>query len=194
MHVKRNKPGHFGVDDELAGIRLLQQAGIPTVPLVAAGRLNDGRGFLITDDLKGFADADKMVQGGMAFDPLLVPTAELAAKLHVAGLHHRDLYLCHVFAAIDDGKVALRLMDAGRVRYLPRLMRRRWLIKDVAQFIFSLRQVNVGDAVIKAWLSTYEASGGTVYPGPVHRKATRIGRHDANLRRRQPTRNVAIDR
>src|SRR4051812_4668042 len=64
LHIKRNKRAHRGVDDEAAAIRLLMNASLGTVPLVAAGRLNDGRGFLITDNLTGFDDADIRVRQG----------------------------------------------------------------------------------------------------------------------------------
>jgi len=41
---------------------------------------------------------------------LLTPTAQLAAKLHSAGLHHRDLYLCHFMAKVDVDQAELKLI------------------------------------------------------------------------------------
>jgi hypothetical protein len=199
LHIKRNKLKHRGVEEEADAIRLLMTAGIGTVPLVAAGRLNDGRGFLITDDLTGFEDADVAVRNGLPFERVLTATAEMAGRLHAAGLHHRDLYLCHFYvAATPDAAVEARLMDAGRVKPLPTWFRRRWLVKDVAQLVYSLRQLNVSQSQIDEWLTRYTAAGGATvdaaFRRAVDRKATAIGRHDAQLRRRQPTRNVSINR
>jgi len=85
LHVKRYWPTSgrgTPAGEELAGIRLLERAGVPTVPLVASGRLPDGRSFVITEDLAGFWPADKLIAEGLAFEALLVPTADLAARLH----------------------------------------------------------------------------------------------------------------
>ena len=236
LHIKRNKPGHRGVDDEAAAIRLLMDAKLPTVPLVAAGRLNDGRGFLITDDLKGYDDAEVSVRDGLPFETVLNATAELAGRLHAAGLHHRDLYLCHFYVdasgslsryaggglrrgaggfevAPDDGRPPpppspgvpgeearppARLMDAGRVKPLPTWFRRRWVVKDVAQFVYSVRKLGVAAASVDAWLAEYAAVSRTVidasFRRAIERKVAAIGRHDARLLKRQPTRNVGIDK
>src|SRR3954466_8490133 len=96
LHIKRFPAGVKGTPakDEVRGIELLQRAGIPTVPLVGWGTLADGRSFVVSLDLDGFRDAEKLVQGGLPFAAVLEPTADLAAKLHSANLHHRDLYLC----------------------------------------------------------------------------------------------------
>jgi len=203
FHIKRNKPGHRGVDDEAAKIKLLIDHGVPTVPLAGYGKLHDGRGFLITDDLAGYQDAEKIVAADKsAFEKLLKPTAALAAKLHGQNLHHRDLYLCHFYVRTTDktgdNGLDVRLMDAGRVGVLPRLFRRRWLVKDIAQFGFSLTQLELPADVFERWLAEYGSLPGTTidtaFRRSVARKMRWIARHDASLRRRQPTRNVAIDR
>ncbi len=197
LHIKRNKEGHRGVDDEAAALQLLRAAQIPSVPLVAAGSLHDRRGFLITDDLTGYHDSEKLVAGGMPFEKLLLPTAQLAAKLHTAGLHHRDLYLCHFYARTDVDPMELALMDAGRVKKLPRWFARRWLVKDLAQFVYSLQQLKVDLPTIDRWLKAYADFGGDVSAlvrRAIFSKVKWIERHDTRLREREPTRNVAIDR
>ena len=203
LHVKRYPAGAPGTParDEVRGIEALQRAGIPTVPLVGWGELADGRSFLVTLDLAGYRDAEKLVAGGAAaFGDLLETTADVAARLHRAGLHHRDLYLCHFFAKFgDDGQLPqLALIDAARVRPLPRFFPQRWVVKDLAQFWYSTTKLPVTDAQRGAWLDRYAAqrglSGGaaTRLRKAIERKARWIARHDRNLNAQQPTRNVSL--
>ena len=117
LHVKRYPTSTTAAEEEREAIGMLEQAGIATVPLVGWGRLKGGRSFIITEDLAGYRDAEKLVQSGTPFETLLNATADLAAKLHKSDLHHRDLYLCHFFAK-EDHPGAIRLIDAARVRRL----------------------------------------------------------------------------
>jgi hypothetical protein len=199
-HVKRYAParGMSPARREAEGIGLLRRAGIPTVSLVGWGRLEDGRSFIILDDLAGYAPADKAIEQGMPFESILGPTADLAARLHGAGLHHRDLYLCHFFIPAAGATGAdLRLIDAARVRPLPRwLLRQRWIVKDLAQFWYSATRLEVPEPLRQAWLDRYLHARGLPaddsWRRAVVRKAGWIGRHDQRLRRRQPGRNLSI--
>ena len=191
LHVKRYPAHNATAAAEVAGHRLLTAAGIPTAPLVAHGRLADGRSFVAFADLAGYTPADK---GHTPFEPLLVPTADLAAKLHAAGLHHRDLYLCHFMVRPDP--FDLRLIDVARVaRMASPLTRRRWIVKDLAQFWYSTTKVNVTDEQRARWLDRYAERRGIVarrLAGAVCRKGAAIARHDVRLNRKQPRRNVSI--
>src|SRR5690349_11337105 len=79
LHIKRYLIPSRVADDEAKAIELLRQAGIPTVELVGWGRLTDGRSFVITEDLAGFRDSEKLVRDGVPFESLLAPTADLSA-------------------------------------------------------------------------------------------------------------------
>jgi hypothetical protein len=203
LHVKRYQPVRSfetPADEESRGILALETEQIPTVPLVAYGKLPDRRSFIITEDLGGFRAADKWVTDGYPFEKLLEPTADLAARLHVRGLHHRDLYLCHFFLKPEPGQggqAELRLIDAARVKRLPGfLTRRRWIVKDLAQFWYSLTSLAVTDDQRARWLARYgQQRGLTAVDGlrrSIERKVVRIARHDQRLRGSQPTRNVSI--
>ena len=193
-HVKRYAParGESPAEREAEGIGHLERAGIPTAATVAWGKLGDGRSFIILDDLTGFTAADKAIEGGLAFERLLEPTAQLAAKLHTAGLHHRDLYLCHFLVREAD----LRLIDAARVRPLPWFLRSRWIVKDLAQFWYSAMKLNIPEEQRDAWLTQYAIARGLPSAAPLRHaivsKAAWIERHDQRLIRRQPGRNVSI--
>jgi hypothetical protein len=196
LHVKRYPANAKGtpVADEVRGIELLQRAGIPTVPLVGWGSTDDGRSFVVTLDLSGYRDAEKLVQaGGATFDEVLGPSADLAAKLHAANLHHRDLYLCHFFARREGGSFDVALIDAARVKQLPRFFRDRWIVKDLAQFWYSTTKLPVTDDERNRWLTRYAQGRSTKsLRRAIGRKVAWIARHDRSLNAKQPARNVSI--
>jgi hypothetical protein len=192
FHLKRYPHGNDAVK-EAKGIELLEQSKIPTAPLAAWGVLGDGRGFVLTKDLGGFDPSDKLIESGTPFEKLLNPTADLAGKFHHSGLHHRDLYLCHFLAKGTD----LKLIDAARVKPLPGWpTRRRWIVKDLAQFWYSTTKLPVTDEQRMRWLKRYaqHVKSGSIESlrKAIEAKVRRIAAHDANLNRRQPTRHISI--
>ena len=199
LHIKRHIPERgtrTSADEEALGIRALEIEGIPTVPLVGWGKLIDGRSFLITEDLTDHRDAEKAVREGLPFDSILEPTADAAAKLHRAGLHHRDLYLCHFFVKYND-PMDVRLIDAARVSRLPGWpMRQRWIVKDLAQFWYSTTSLPISDEQRARWLNRYGERCGLESIDHLRRsigkKSAWIARHDAKLREKQKGRNISI--
>jgi hypothetical protein len=195
LHIKRYPVATTLAGDEVNAIELLRRASIATIPLVGWGKLADGRSFVISEDLAGYRDAEKLVAAGTPFESLLQPTADLAARLHAAGLHHRDLYLCHFFAR-EDHPADIRLIDVARVRRLPRFFARRWIVKDLAQFIYSTTSLPISDDQRTRWLTRYVAQRKIDLPSglrrAIDRKVRWIARDDARTRRTQPTRNVSI--
>ena len=182
---------------EVRGNLAMQMEKIPTAPMVGYGKLTDRRCFTIFLDLAGHTPADQLIAAGTPFEPLLVPTADLAAKLHTAGLHHRDLYLCHFMAKLDREAADLKLIDVARVDRLSSfLTRRRWIIKDLAQFWYSTtKHPGIADAQRQRWLTRYAEQRGIdadrLRPA-VQRKAIAIGKHDAHLKVKQPGRDVSL--
>jgi len=197
LHIKRYRAGRSSKNaaaEEVSGIELLKAHEIPTVPLVGWGKLADGRGFVISEDLKDFRAADKAIASGLPFDRLIESTADLAAKLHASGLHHRDLYLCHFFVNAGGDDLELRLIDAARVRQLPWLFRQRWIVKDLAQFWYSAKQLGIVDDPLIRWLGRYTDKVGKLAPplGAIEAKVSWIAKHDRELNRAQPNRNISI--
>lgn len=200
FHVKRYAPTRrvpTPADADVQGCRQLESASIPTATLVAHGNLGDGRSFVAFNDLAGYAPADKLIERGRPFESLLQPTADLAARLHDAGLHHRDLYLCHFMAKVEGGRAELKLIDTARVKRLPGVLtRRRWVVKDLAQFWYSTLKLPITDEQRLAWLARYAARRGMTDAkpllAPIERKARSIARHDARLHRARPDRDVSI--
>jgi hypothetical protein len=200
LHVKRYFPvrGVPPAEDEARGHRALSIEKVPTAPLVGWGVLADGRSFTLFEDLAGYRPADKLIESGTPFARLLEPTADLAAALH-----HRDLYLCHFMARLPvdgvEGKVDLKLIDTARVRRLPGfLTRRRWIVKDLAQFWYSTAKLPVTQEQQLAWLGRYakrrniSADAAIGLLRSIERKVRSIERHDRSLNLAQPNRNVSI--
>jgi hypothetical protein len=200
LHVKRFPAtrGPAPAKLEADGYHMLAERGIPTATVAAWGILDGGRSFIAVEDLAGFTPADKLVESGVPFDRLLPATADLAAALHKSGLHHRDLYLCHFMARVEENKpVELRLIDAARVQTLPTLLtRRRWIVKDLAQFRYSTTQLPISNLQWEAWLKRYGQQTGNESVEGLNRatagKSAAIAAHDVRLRRRHPGRNISI--
>jgi hypothetical protein len=200
LHVKRYKPADISLaDNEAAGLRLLEQAKIPAAKLVAWGMLRTRQTFVIVEDLAGFEAADKLIESGTPFEKLLIPTADIAAKLHGADLHHCDLYLCHFFVSIEAETVDVRLIDAARVTEMRSLFtRRRWIVKDLAQFWFSTLALPITDDQRARWLARYgeqrklQTEKMASLRRSIERKAKSIAAHDKKLRAKEPLRNISI--
>ncbi|RME73637.1 MAG: hypothetical protein D6776_06735 [Planctomycetota bacterium] len=122
----------------------------------------------------------------------------LVARMHAAGVFHRDLYVCHVYH--DEASGALGLIDLARAgRRL--LWRRRWRIKDLAALWYSREHdlYTRADAVafLRAYLDLPPRGPGARLPAharalvrAVRRKAARMGRRArrrGDTPRRAPT-------
>jgi hypothetical protein len=199
LHIKRYPPhAGFMAAQELAGFKRLADAGIPCAPIIASGTRGDGSSFIILEDLADYTPADKLLESGFPFEKLLIATADLAAQLHDRRLHHRDLYLCHFMIKPMLNSVDAKLIDMARVAPLDNpLTRRRWIIKDLAQFWYSTHSVPVTDVQRERWLHRYCETRKMFMDrllGPIQRKSDAIARHDKELRKSQPKRNISIGR
>jgi len=106
--------------------------------------------------------------------------APMVARLHRAGLFHRDLYWHHVFAeTLDPSASPPVLIDVERT-FRPRWRSRRWLVKDLAGLLSSWPR---GPAPVCALRFLRAYSGGRLPAGwkrlarDVIRKAARIRAH-----------------
>ena len=195
LHIKRDKHRHSNpVATEAQGVGLLNAAGIRSTPLVAWGSLADGRSCLLTEQLYGHQSADRCLETGLIFDQIFESTCKICAMLHGAGLHHRDLYLNHFYIDQSD-RSSIALIDAARVKRLPMFFASRWIVKDLAQFLFSTLEYAT-QTQRDAWLCRYcelvkRSDVETLRPR-VSRKAAWIERHDQKLRAAKPKRNLRL--
>jgi heptose I phosphotransferase len=163
-----SRPIH-GARNEWEAIFRFMDAGIPTMTPVAFGE-SGGRSLLITEALAARCNLLEYAGGrqdgslplpfffgnGAAPDDaggphgtidsareLIGIVAEMARRMHAAGLHHQDFYLnhlllCETAGEADDniGKPDIRVIDLGRARRQQPLAL-RWIVKDLAQLNFS---------------------------------------------------------
>jgi hypothetical protein len=108
-------------------------------------------------------------------------------RLHAAGWCHRDLYLCHVFVSGSDASRRFVLIDLQRA-FRPRLLRRRWQVKDLAALNYSAPSGLISRAMRLRFLKAYLDCGGPLCAAHqtlarrIARKTQRIARHDASRR------------
>ena len=174
----------------------LAQLGIPTMTVAAfAERLRpDGTiiGAFLTEELAGFQQLDLFLTARFARrdDPklrkLIRGCAELAGRFHRAGLNHRDFYTCHFFIRENNpaeiNAFAIHLIDLQRVQHWPRGLRRRWIIKDLAQLAYSTPRTLIGPAERMRFFKWYLRIARL--DGRAKRLARAISRREAALRRK----------
>lgn len=153
----------LGAMTEVHAIQALNQLGIPTTPLVAYGQhgCNPAKlqSFVMTEDLGDIVSLEELCADWLHNPPdatfkqrLIIAVAELAAKLHQAGMCHRDFYLCHFVlkqAELEQGSLKLYLID------LHRMLQRQpadgaAVMKDMAGLYFSAMEcgLDAGDIAL----------------------------------------------
>jgi heptose I phosphotransferase len=142
----------FGAMTEVKAIQKLDEIGIPTTPLVAYGQQGCNPAsmwsFVLTEDLGDIDSLEDICADWQANPPdaafkqkIIIAMAQLAAKLHSAGLCHRDFYLCHFVlkkADLADANLKLHLIDLHRMLqgHKPNS---RAVMKDIAGLVFSAK-------------------------------------------------------
>ena len=126
--------------------------------------------FLVTEDFGPLPNLETFCAQWRTLPPpwrmrrlLIERVATLVARMHSAGVNHRDLYLCHflldpdsVETARNAADIRLHIIDLHRAQIRARVPR-RWLIKDLAALYFSARDIGLGKRDILRFLRAYFA-------------------------------------
>jgi heptose I phosphotransferase len=134
----------LGATNEKAAIERLQDAGVDTMVIGAFGArgINPARrcSFIITEAIEPSASLEDYCASWKNSPPLFAEklrlinkVAEIAGRMHEAGMTHRDFYLCH-FLLKNPGVLQapqLALIDLHRSLVKKRVSR-RWRLKDLA--------------------------------------------------------------
>lgn len=147
-------PGQTAARAEAQCVQALADDGIDVMRLVAYGEhlRADGllESFVLTEELVGHTqldhflrrrfgplDAERTAADRVDLARLIAQVADVARRFHEAGYNHRDLYCCHFFIREPSpGTFEAKLIDLQRVERRRRL-RRRWIVKDLAQLAYS---------------------------------------------------------
>ncbi|HSI25359.1 MAG TPA: lipopolysaccharide core heptose(I) kinase RfaP [Methylotenera sp.] len=143
----------LGAMTEVHAIQKLSEIGIASTPLVAYGQRGYNpaslRSFVLTEDLGDIVSLEEMMMDSQSYPMsedskhlMLKVVAEIASKLHSAGLCHRDFYLCHFVLnrqnAVDQC-YDLHLIDLHRMLQ-NQLPHGHAVMKDIAGLYFSMLQ------------------------------------------------------
>lgn len=147
----------LGAMTEVKAIQKLDEIGIATTPLVAYGQqacnpicinIASRRSFVMTEDLGDIASLEDICADWQANPPnaafkqkIIIAMAQLAAKLHGAGLCHRDFYLCHFVLKKDtliNENLKLYLIDLHRMLQ-GQQANSSAVMKDIASLVFSAK-------------------------------------------------------
>lgn len=163
-------PGVTAGRTEAENAAQLQQSGIEAMRLVAYGEClrRDGlaESFVLTEELAGFTQLDHFLRQRFAaaaeqphrdrhLEQLSRHVADVAARFHREGFNHRDFYCCHFFIRERrPGEFDVRLIDLQRVERRRRL-RRRWIVKDLAQLAYSAPSERITCTLRMAFIKRY---------------------------------------
>lgn len=144
----------LGAMTEVIAIQKLNSIGIPTTPLVAYGQQGCNpatmQSFVMTEDLGEIITVEDLCADWQSYSTsykqaLMQAIAEIASKLHGAGLAHRDFYLCHFVFKKQDLDFAATSVKNCHLIDLHRMLQGqasngRAVMKDIAGLYFSAMQ------------------------------------------------------
>lgn len=146
----------IGAQTEYRALTRLAELKIPSLRVVEYGRhgVNPAKqqSYLVTKALVNTQSLEDFCASWPEHPPevgfkrrLIRAIAELAARMHSAGINHRDFYLCHLhvdLTALALGEVRLHLIDLHRAQ-MRRSVPWRWHVKDVAGLYFSAMRLGL---------------------------------------------------
>lgn len=149
----------LGAMTEVAAINKCRIIGLATTQLVAYGQQGCNpaslQSFVMTEDLGDITSIDTLLNEWQISPPsneikhhLIIAIANLAAKMHGAGMVHRDFYLCHLAIKNSDlmqNNFYLMVLDLHRVAQ-NQAANGNMVMKDMAGLLFSGIQCGLTDA------------------------------------------------
>ncbi|MCB1965536.1 MAG: lipopolysaccharide core heptose(I) kinase RfaP [Candidatus Accumulibacter sp.] len=166
----------LGAENEWRAIRRLSEIGVDSMRAVAFGLrgINPGRqhSFIVTEELAPTVSLEDYCLAWAKHPPavrlkhaLIRRVADMARKMHLAGVNHRDLYICHFLLHLDPAPTAdrfrLSLIDLHRAQLRAKLPR-RWRDKDLAALYFSALGIGLTRRDLLRFLGAY-------FAGPLRR-------------------------
>lgn len=147
----------LGAGQEWRAIRRLTEVGVPTMTALAYGERGSNparqHSFIITDELAPTISLEDLSRDWAENPPLpglkralIAEVAGMTARMHRAGVNHRDCYICHFLLHTDKPvtphNLRLSLIDLHRAQ-LRASTPRRWRNKDLAGLYFSALDIGL---------------------------------------------------
>lgn len=149
--------------NEFVALRAMQALGLQVPQPAAYGRRGwlpaQLESFLVTHDVGPHESLEDHCRDWGRHKPafahkrvLLLQVADIARRMHSAGICHRDFYLCHFLRRQRDG--ALVVIDLHRALVKQRLAT-RWIIKDLAGLWFSAMDAGLTQRDLLRFIKAY---------------------------------------
>jgi UDP-glucose:(heptosyl)LPS alpha-1,3-glucosyltransferase len=189
--------------DEWKNVLAFHTSGIPTmVPISAGSKKHFGlkkESFLLTREIEGVERLDHYLP--RHFSPplnihhikekrtLIKELALLVRRMHLSGLNHRDLYLCHILAKKDvSNSWKIYFADLHRVDQREKVSL-RWKVKDLAALNYSADKNIITRADRLRFIKYYQgenrlAAKTRVLIKKIVKKTYKIRSHDLKLKKR----------
>lgn len=154
---------------EWQAIHRLTQANVNTMNGRAFGRKGwnplTRHSFIITEDLSPTISLEDLTQNWQISPPhyafkrsLIIYLAKMVAKMHAAGVNHRDCYLCHFLLDVplfeEHKQIKLSVIDLHRAQTRNKVPM-RWRDKDLIGLYFSAMDIGLTQRDIYLFLTIY---------------------------------------
>ena len=192
-HLSGRPPGPLA-QAEWDAMWWFHEEGISGPRPVALGIARDGA-FVLSEGVQSVMKLEKWAEENLTNpskatslriqsikNQLIDEVAEIVGRMHRAGMHHQDLYLCHFLCGSRERGSPLTLIDLQRVRRPGGGLSFRWRIKDLAQLYFSSQAFVSKEDLSRFWqrytsVYQHQRSPGILVFLMVLIKAQRIKRH-----------------
>jgi heptose I phosphotransferase len=161
----------LGAMQEVRAIEAVRAAGLDTMTVAGYGcrGFNPARheSFLVTDELVNTLSLEELGEDWLKAGEvpvkfkrqLIIRVAEIARRMHDAGINHRDFYLAHFLMPVSaarakDEHAPLFLIDLHRSQ-VRRSVPRRWRVKDLGGLYFSTARYGLTRRDVLRFLREY---------------------------------------
>jgi heptose I phosphotransferase len=168
-----------GARPEWQALLAFHAVGLATMTPVAIGETSQAS-FLITAALEACHKLSEREADQPPTDrrEVVADVADIARRMHAAGLHHQDFYLGHLMRP-DDAAGPIHVIDLGRVQTHRPWTARRWVVKDLAQLNYSAKTATATERLrfLRTYLGRPLAAADRAFVTSIVRKTDRIARH-----------------
>ncbi|OUS03043.1 lipopolysaccharide core heptose(I) kinase RfaP [Gammaproteobacteria bacterium 42_54_T18] len=173
----------LGAENEWKAIDKLKSINVDTMTYVAYGKQGNNPAkqlsFIITEDLAGCISLEDYFlgmpvedRGDAKAEGLISKLAESVKVMHQHGVNHRDLYICHFLfdPKKTESEQTLHVIDLHRAQIREKVPY-RWLVKDVASVIYSMKEVCASNDQISTFTRLYNKGSGNQFWAAVMKKS-----------------------